>query len=164
MCIPRDAFVHPKKGSETHGQKSDFHVRREKIFSRTTKRFQRGPLTQFLVILWTPFWRSRVCAREIHAQTDRQRDRSLETSDRAGRFSLSFCIIKVRARVNNRSRRKHINGRERFHLPFEKRYKKISPPNVRRVKAPRKEKIFLESNHGCRRPTERAVEPKRRTK
>ena len=104
------------------------------------------------------------CMRERDTRTDRQTDRSLETSDRAGRFSLSFCIIKMRARVNNRSRRKHINGRERFHLPFEKRYKKISPPNVRRVKAPRKEKIFLERNHGCRRPTERAVEPKRRTK
>ena len=77
---------------------------REKIFSRTHKReeeeISEGGHTVSRVISLNVLTRSchateRRAQRETHRQRD-DRDLTLETSDRGGRFSLSFCV-KVRA-------------------------------------------------------------------
>ena len=147
-------------------------VFREKIFSRThkkkKKRFQRGA-TQSLASFFERFENALVSRdretrteRDTHRQRD-DRDLTLETSDR-GRFSLSLSLRKsARERVKNRSRRTH-RTRKRRDFSRLRDTKTISPPPEWKSAAKGKDILKLGSNHGCRRPTERGIEPKRRTK
>jgi len=50
MCIPRDAFVHPKKKAQKHtDRKATFCASRKNLFSKREE-ISEGPHTQFLVI------------------------------------------------------------------------------------------------------------------
>ena len=91
MCIPRDAFVHPKKKAQKHtDRKATFCASRKNLFSKHEE-ISEGPLnTVSRHSLNTVLTLS--CMRERDTRTDRQTDRETDLSKlQIGDAFLSLC-------------------------------------------------------------------------